>query len=189
MATDYTELITSEHADKPKFKALVQLVAGAFGGTTDLTLSLPDAFSLDTAIGEQLDAVGKWVGITRNLQSPLLIYFSFDIAGLGFDQGVWFSPFDPVSGVVVLDDETYRLVIRATIAADHWDGTLTSYQTIMNQALAGTGNSIYAVDNQDMTMTIHVSGPPLSEVVKGILNSGQLAIKPAGVSIASYIIP
>ncbi|MGC7970039.1 DUF2612 domain-containing protein, partial [Salmonella enterica] len=73
--------------------------------------TLPFDFDLDQAIGVQLDAVGEWVGISRNITVPLAgVYFSFDIAGLGFDQGVWKGPFDPDTGLTTLDDDTYRLL-------------------------------------------------------------------------------
>lgn len=189
MATDFASLITSEHNDKPKFMATVELLTGAMAELQETLASLETKFDVDTAEGQQLDFIGEWVGIGRVLDAPLAVYFSFDIVGLGFDEGTWFGPGDSIGGVVALDDETYRLVIRATIAADHWDGTLTSYQLIMTAALAGTGNTLYAIDNQNMTINIVVTGPPLSEIVRGIINAGQLAIKPLGVSIAGYTLP
>ena len=49
--------------------------------------SLPGKYDLDSAVGVQLDAVGEWVGISRELAVPLSnVYFSLDIAGLGLDQ-------------------------------------------------------------------------------------------------------
>lgn len=123
-AEDYVGLITSQHADKPKFVAMVAAVAKAFADTSNLIDGLPQAFDLDVAVGAQLDDVGLWVGLSRKIGVPIEgVYFSFDTEGLGYDQGSWKGPFDPDVGLTSLDDDTYRLLLRARIAANHWDGT------------------------------------------------------------------
>jgi len=125
--TDYTALITSEHRDKPRFMGTVGALVQPIVDQMNVLQSMPAKFDLDNSVGVQLDDVGLWVGVSRKIRTPLTgIYFSFDIAGLGFDQGTWKGPFDPDTGLTVLDDDTYRLVIRAKIGANHWDGTLAS---------------------------------------------------------------
>src|SRR6516164_6772126 len=103
-SSDYTSLITSEHSSKPRFSAMVAAVAQCFADQINVMQSIPAAFDLDQAIGVQLDAVGLWAGITRQVATPLSVYFSLDTTGLGFDQGNWQGPFDPSSGLVSLDD-------------------------------------------------------------------------------------
>lgn len=143
--SDYTGLVTSEHADKPKFIATLSALAQCFVDLQNLTLGIPDQFDLDRAVGVQLDAVGLWVGITRNVNAPLAgVYFSLDADGLGFDQGVWKGPFDPDSGVVSLDDDTFRLLIRAKIGANHWDGTLGTSAAILNSIFGSTDEGLTA---------------------------------------------
>jgi hypothetical protein len=150
--SDYTGLITSEHADKPRFVATLSAIAQCFADLQNAVLQIPFAFDLDEAIGVQLDAVGQWVGITRNLNTPLAgVYFSLDTANLGFDQGVWQGPFDPATGVTSLDDETYRLLIRAKIGANSWDGTLAGSAEILSlifgpAAIQVTGFSVELSD-------------------------------------------
>lgn len=136
----YLELITAFHRGKPKFSAMVEAVARCFVGAQDSFGQMVPAYDLDDAVGVQLDAIGEWVGISRNVRTPLEgVYFSFDVSGLGFEQGVWQGPFDPDTGVTSLDDETYRVLIRAKIGANHWDGTLESSAAILNSIFsAGT---------------------------------------------------
>ncbi|MFJ4349477.1 DUF2612 domain-containing protein [Pseudomonas sp. NPDC089428] len=130
---DYTGKITSEHADKPKYMAMVEAVSQCFLDTNQVAAGLPDDFDLDLATDAQLDDVGLWVGISRNIPTPLTnVYFSLDTPGLGFDQGAWKGPFDPDNGITVLDNETYRSLIRAKIGANHWDGTLESSKAILD---------------------------------------------------------
>ncbi len=130
-ASDYTALITTEHADKPKFMAMMGIVAQCFADQINVMQSIPAAFDLDSAVGVQLDTVGLWAGITRQIKTPLNVYFSLDTTGLGFDQGSWQGPFDPSTGLVTLDDDTYRTLIRAKIAANNWDGTLAGSAAIL----------------------------------------------------------
>lgn len=189
MSSDYTKFITSEHQDKPNFAAMISLLAGSVGSISDTLASLPAKFDVDVAEGQQLDFVGQWVGASRRLTVPLDIYFSWDTAGRGWNQAVWQGPNDASSGLYYLDDNSFRLVIRCLIATDHWDGTLKSYQQIMSAILTPVGNGMYAVDHQDMTMSIVVTGPPLSLVLTAIVQNGILGLKPAGVAISSYAFP
>lgn len=149
--TDYSGLITSEHNQRPKFMAVVEALAQPMVDLQNVLGSMPGEFDLDSAVGAQLDAVGEWVGISRVVNTPLTgVYFSFDTAGLGFDQGVWKGPFDPDTGLTRLDDETYRLVLRAKIGANHWDGTLESSKAILN--------AIFSVG--DAPVSIHANAEP-----------------------------
>lgn len=185
-ASDYSALITAQHKGKPKFTALVEAVAGCFADIGNALRSIPPAFDLDSAVGDQLDAVGLWVGVSRNVLIPFAVYFSFDTVNLGFDQGSIKGPFDPAEGLTRLDDETYRTLIRAKIGANTWDGSLPSWNAIMNQVFAGSGSLVFAVDNQDMSMNVYVAGNRPSAVLTSLLKNGYLPIKPAGVRINGY---
>lgn len=180
---DYTRLITSEHNQRQKFMAVVEAVVNPMVDLVNLAESLPAAFDIDTAIGVQLDAVGEWVGISRQINTPLAgVYFSFDAAGVGFDQGVWKGPFDPDSGVVTLDDDTYCLLIKAKIGANHWDGTMAGSAAILNAIFDGD-TYVFIEDHQDMTMTIGVAGKIPSALFLALLSGGYIPIKPAGVRV------
>ncbi|AHX12949.1 hypothetical protein CH75_06575 [Dyella jiangningensis] len=184
----YTGLITSEHADKPKFSAMVSAVAQCFVDQQNALESFIPSFDLDQAAGDQLDIIGEWVGISRRVNTPLTgVYFSLDIAGVGFDQGVWQGPFDPSTGVTLLDDDTYRVLIRAKIGANHWDGTLGTSAAILNQ-IFDNGTHVFIQDNQDMTMTIGVSGTIPSAILLALLKGGYIPLKPEGVLVNSYIV-
>lgn len=186
--TDYTGKITSEHADKPKFSAMVAAVAQCFVDAQNGLAAMPAAFDLDGAVGKQLDSVGLWVGVSRIVATPLTgVYFSFDTAGLGFDQGVWKGPFDPDTGVTSLDDDTYRLLIRARIGANHWDGTLAGTKAILEQIFNGDTH-VYLQDNQDMSITVGISGKVPSALFLALLSGGYIPIKPQAVRVSYYLV-
>jgi len=192
MATvdDYTGLITSEHNQKPKFMATVGALVQGHADLTNALQAMPGAFDLDAAVGVQLDAVGQWVGITRNVATPLTgVYFSLDVDGLGFDVGVWQGPYDPDSGITSLDDDTYRLLIRAKIAANSWDGTLGGSARILQIIFpASSGTKIFIVDNGDMSIDIAISGAIPSLLFLALLFGGYIPIKPEGVHINGYYV-
>lgn len=186
--SQYTDRITSEHNQKPKFMAVVETLAGTMVDQQNLLASMPGRFDLDNAVGDQLDTVGIWVGISRDVPVPLTgVYFSFDTDGLGFDQGSWKGPFDPDAGLTRLDDDTYRLVIRAKIGANHWDGTLGASKEILDSIFSG-GTFVFIQDNQDMSMTIGIAGVIPSAVFLALLRNGLIPLKPEGVRINIVIV-
>lgn len=180
---NYTGLITSQYRDKPKYMAMIEATAQPLVDTMNLLASMPGKFDLDLAVGDQQDAVGEWVGISREVATPLAgVYFAFDTDGVGFDQGVWKGPYDPDSGVTSLDDETYRLLMRAKIGANRWDGTLSGSAAILAAIFTGDTH-VFIEDNQDMTMTIGVSGQIPSALFLALLSGGYIPIKPATVGV------
>lgn len=185
---DYLALITSEHAQQPLFTQAIQaLTAGLIDGN-NVIQSITELYDLDTAVSAQLDAVGLWVGVTRQVPVPIPnVYFSFDTTGLGFDQGTWLGPGDPTSGVVNLADDAFRLLIRARIGANHWDGTPPSLAAILTQIFTGTGVITGVNDHQDMTMTIGVAGTLISAINLALLTGGSLVPKPFGVKM-NYVV-
>lgn len=186
--TDYTGKLTAEHADKPKFKAMVSTVAQSFVDAQNGLSAFPSAFDLDAAVGAQLDAVGRWVGVSRNVDTPLAgVYFTLDALGVGFDQGVWKGPFDPDTGITSLDDETYRLLIRARIGANHWDGTLAGSKAILEQMFGGDTH-VFIQDNQDMSITVGISGKVPSALFLALLAGGYVPIKPQSVRVSYYLV-
>lgn len=186
--TDYTALITSAHSDKPRFMATVSALVQPLVDQMNLLASMPGKFDLDVAVGDQLDTIGVWVGVSRKIRTPLTgIYFSFDIAGLGFDQGTWKGPFDPDTGLTVLDDDTYRLVIRAKIGANHWDGTLEQSAAILN-SIFDTDTHVFIEDHQDMSMTIGIAGKVPPATFLALLSGGYIPLKPEGVRVNYTIV-
>lgn len=186
--SQYTGLITSEHADKPKFMAMVGLVAGAFVDSQNFLAEVPDDFDLDLAIGAQLDILGIWIGVSRRVNVPISgVFFSWDTAGIGWDQGVWKGTTDPSSTISVLDDDTYRLVLRAKIGANNWNGSLIDAAPILSEVFGSSGTYVQITDNVNMSFTVHVLGPAPSALTLALISGGYIPIKPAGIA-ANYVI-
>lgn len=189
MSNQYTDLIPSWNRGKPKFTAMVKEITRPFLELQTLMHSYPSAFDIDKAVGNQLDIIGIWIGMGRNIRTPITdVYFSFGIDKVGFGQGVWRRPYDPDSGFTELDDDTYRTVLRAKIQANRWDGTCEMLGDIYQGIFPDEKTKVFAVDNFDMTMTIYIAGNTISAVMQAIIAQGYLDVKPEGVGVTDYII-
>lgn len=190
----YTGLITNYHATKSKFFDHIDLSTRPLIDISTATRGLVSAFDIDTAVGVQLDILGLWIGRSRIVSQPISgVYFSLDIDGLGFDQGVWQGPYGPDSGYTTLSDETYRIILKAKIAINNWDGRNDSLPPILDAALEGSGLKMQIVDNQDMTISIWVfPETDISNVsleLIAAIRQGYLTVKAAGVWGGSIEIP
>lgn len=189
MTTDeYVDLITDEHRSKPKFVATVTASVDPFSKLQQVMRGFVKDFDVDTAVGVQLDAIALWVGVTRAIGVPIAgYYFSWDdVVSDGWDNGVWKGIGDPDSGFVILPDDLFRSLIKAKIQANQWRGDIAGAYKIINEALSVDG-VVKIVDNQNMTMTVRVTGGALPAVEQAIVTAGYLPIKPAGVK-ANYVI-
>lgn len=187
MATtdDYLDLITPYYRGKPVFTATLKAVLDPLVNLQAMLGHMPQDFDLDHAVGAQLDVVGEWVGRSRFIPTPIPnIWFTFNDSGRGFDLGVWKGPYDSDSGVTRLDDETYRIFLRAKIAANQWDGRVETAQAAFDLVFSQSpGTYIFVIDNLDMTMTVGISGVIPSLLFISLLDQGFLPIKPEGVRI------
>jgi len=181
---DYAARITSAHRDKPRFLATVSASVQPIVDAFNVASALSSLFDVDSATGVQLDAIGLWVGVSRYVALSVNEYFSFDTAGVGWDQGVWWQVGDATAQVTTLDDANYRLLIRAKIGANNWDGTLPTAKAILAALVASDGATVSVVEG-DMSVTWSFSSG-VSAVTQAILTGGYLPLKPVGVSV-SYI--
>lgn len=187
--SEYLALITSEHTGKQRFEQTVEASVGLLSGAQDALSSLITKFDIDTAVGVQLDIIGQWVGRSRRIDTPLVgVYFAWDsLVSDGWNSGVWQGPYDPDSGLVDLPDDSYRLLLKAKVAANNWDGTIEGAYDVW-QAAFGTGTYLLIQDNQDMSMIVGIAGEPLSIVEQSLLLNGYIPLKPEGVRVQYYAI-
>ena len=184
----YLDLITSQHDDKPVYVETVRASIEPIAFVYDLIASLPEKFDLDVAIGKQLDIVGEWVGRTRRVRVPLTgVYFTWDdTVQTGWDAGLWQGPFDPTSGLTLLPDEPYRLLLRAKIEANSWDGSIPDAYRIWE--ILFPNNIIFIQDNQDMSFAVGIAGAVLDPLTQSLLIEGYVPLKPEGIRVNYFAI-
>ena len=185
---DYINLITSEHADRPNFVATVALRCQPYVDLINFYQSVTSAYDLDTAIGAQLDVVGQWVGISRYLPVPLVgVYFTLD-TGPGLDSGILWDGVSPLTGLVALPDLYYRILLRAKILNNQWDGSLPMAYAIGQSIFTEFGYTLFIQDNGNLTMNLGIHGPDVPPItIQAMLINHLLDIKPATIQLTEYI--
>lgn len=170
--SDYTNLITSQHAGKPKYAALVAALAQCFVDLQNFLATLPREFDVDTGRYKQLDIIGEWVGLDRSLRATA--------------PGVYVQA--PPAGVVPLIDVDYRTLLRGKIGSNNWDGTIAGAYDKITYIFGDTGSRLFILDNQDMSITVAVAGTVPSDAFKAALTGGYMQVRPCGV-LANYVYP
>ena len=159
----YTNLLSSQYVNSPKLNKLLSVLLRKFDDVTNCMIQLDTALDLGTAVGVQLDQLGTIAGASRVL------------------------PFQPSYGVsAVLDDATYRTLIKAKIAQNQWDGTIDSLYAVW-YGLFPTATIVIA-DNQNMTATLFIGGihsSILTDMIAGYATGGAAT----GVIRNSLIVP
>jgi len=151
----YTSLLTSEYRLAPNLNAWMNAKLQPFANTNACLASMNEAFDLDYAVGVQLDILGLIQGVSRTV---------------GFQPSGGVSP--------VLDDETYRLLIKATIANNLWQGTQSELYPIWQSLFPG--GSLVISDGQNMECTIVLSGT-FTSIILDLINNGYIVPRPEGV--------
>lgn len=152
----YLNRIESQHQPRSRFMAHVETLLDMLDGAYDVITKAPEYFNLATAVGRQLDVIGKRVGASRIVQIKNSSYYGH-----------------------VLDDTSYRAYIYARIFANHWNGTAEQFREIWLTTLGQIMDSDY-YDNQNMSATIFVQGTLIPLVMDMIL-AGEIIPKPAAV--------
>lgn len=186
---DYLDLVTSEYTKQPDFNATVSfLVALQVHVQQLMDLMTGALFDLSTPpVGVQLDVLGEWVGVSRNVTIPLTgLFFTWDgAASVGWNFGSWQPAGDPTT-ITTLPDDAYLSLIRAKIAANNWDGTTTGAYRIWAQVFPQY--RILLQDNCNMTYDLAVIGAIIDSVTIALITGGYIQLRPEGVRVDRYFV-
>lgn len=119
------EQATDAFREKVVFNKYLQLLLAGSTEALGVIRDLMQLRSIDTAVGEQLDILGRIVGQDRVLiGADTFKYFGFNGATLSSTFGTannsavggyWYSYGKPIGGNIALNDTQYRLFIKAKI--------------------------------------------------------------------------
>lgn len=161
--SDYLGLIVSQHNQRPKFMAMVEATCKPAADNQFVLSQFPFLFDLDQAVGDRLDALGEWIGASRQLKAPL-----------------------PPSGITSLLDNDYRTLLKAVVASNYWDGTVPGMYAIWASVFSGNTFDVLIQDFQDMTMAVVILVTDLGTVALALLVNGYIELRPAGVGCGFY---
>lgn len=125
----YSNLLILQYRNKPKANATIKAIVPT--ATIDgLPQEVENAFDIETAVGKQLDILGKYIGFDRNVKLIL-----------------------PETGSLVLEDEEYRLLLKLKIITNNGRATTGDIKTGLYKLFP---TQIRLFDNRDMTYTYFV---------------------------------
>lgn len=180
----YTEKIAGAMTHKPSFEWFVYQLTETFRENKALLDTLAADFDLDTAQGDQLDAVGVRVGTSRVIIPPIdgVEFFSLDKKHAGLDEANWYRLYvDSSTLIKTLDDDTFRFLIRCKVETNQQAGSRESLESFVQMIKDYYNIDMTVEDNQDMTVKFVVNEENVPIIIKNLLTGGYLNIKPAGV--------
>lgn len=185
----YLARVTGAHSDKPKFMAMLDLCLRPMVEAQDLVASFVADFDLDQAIGAQLDVVGKWIGRSRLVETPIRDpWFRFGESARGLGRGIWKDRYSPGTTLTRLDDDTYRRLLRAKIVANNWDGTRGAAEAAIRTFINQPDARVWLDERPDIGDALCCSGHWLPLVFCFMLEQNQIPVKVAGARRSYYFV-
>lgn len=156
----YVDLITSEYYDKPLFKDITYRLLNLSNNATSIIEQISSLFDIETAVGEQLDVIGQYLNLSRNL---------------GLSDGTVPS---------TLDDDTYRMVLKSRVLQYRWNGTIQGLYDIVQTLFP---QSVVLLSDGNMEYTFGILLGSLPDNFGELMIHGYITPKPMGVKV-NYII-
>lgn len=156
----YTNLLILQYIGKPKAYATIQ------GTITpilmdQIPIDVQNAYAIGTAVGVQLDVIGKYVGVTRS--------------GYGIEG-------QPIT----LDDSDYTTLIKMVIIKNNSGSSLATIQNLLSVNFPG---QVFVTDNQTMGLNyVIIESLGTSDLLELLVTGGYLP-KPMGVELSVVILP
>lgn len=190
--------VTEQLKEKPVFDRYLQLMVDGSLEVQQVLKDLMQKRSIDTAEGVQLDILGEIVGQPRTLiNADLFSFFGFmghwqsdsygslDLEGVG---SVWWDGEASSAGNITLNDDLYRLLIRAKIAKNSTRATPEDIMELANFVFDTGGSTI--IDEGEAKYRLMI-GRSLTRQEVGLLRyinytasyGSKLLPKPIGVGV------
>lgn len=187
----YTNLLILQFRLKTKAKATVELFVRE--ALIDLIVEkVRDGFNIETAVGEQLDIIAKYVGAKRQFVGISFDreYFNYATYSAnsyllhGYNTYTELNPklfpyltYEGVNTSFELSDFQLKNLIKYLILKNNSNG---STESIVNMLYTLMGNDVKVVDNQNMTLTYYFNSQ--NSFGQFIYNLG-IYPKPIGVNV------
>ena len=176
--------IYNEYADKPKAVEWIR-INGELGNEIEQAYcDVAESYDIDSATTYELDVLGRIVVISREFESQIdITAFQFDGNSTQFGGPFQFSAATE-ENVEAINNEVYRLLIRAKIANNNSDATLDSIILALNEIVKS--GSARIIDNEDMSFIVSFSGP-LTAQERFVLQTYDITPRPQGVKLLGFI--
>lgn len=159
----YADLLILQYRNKPRARATIKLGADIYLAD-GLVFELNDVLNIDTAVGPQLDLIGKILNCPRNVAgiqiSTKFFSFHIDENSLGFStignpsNGVVKTRNNSNLSIYSLLDNDYRKLLKFKAISNVLIGTMAGIDEALYRVF---GNTVKMVNNQDLSITYVVS--------------------------------
>lgn len=195
----YVDTLIIQYHNKPKARATIAAFIDEILAS-GLLFDIRDAFNVETAIGVQLDIVGKYQDIDRFYKKQVLDgYFSFtdydevtppdtkkgfsDYTDFETKVGKWLVYSQILSQTFELNDEDFRFLIKLRIIQNNAN---SSHKAIDDSIFQFFGNSLVPDSDGNMQMNYFSDGT-MSTLAGVALQKGVLP-RPMGVHLGPIIV-
>ena len=192
----YRNLLIIQYNNQPKAAATIDAVIKEVLANA-LFFDVRDGFNIDTAVGKQLDVIGKYVGVDRSFKGDQFPGDFFSVVATGEltpfadkrkglvptadwqdAEGSWLTYDDLVSVTNLLFDEDYRTIIKLKILFNN----INVSHAEIDEALAVTfGSKIIPDSVGNMEMIYFINRERIK--IAGVAIEKDVLPKPAGVKI------
>lgn len=153
----YANLLILQYIGKPRAYATVEASVTPFI-MDQLPIAVQNAFGIDTAVGVQLDILGKYIGVSRN--------------------GYTFT------GPITLTDAEFRVIMKVAIIKNSSGSSLAAIQALLHQFFPGT---LLVFDYANMQMDYFFDSSIGSKPLAELFVQEDVLPKPMGVQLGSLI--
>lgn len=187
MSLTLPDRIYAQYRTKPKameWYKITRSLAAELGSAVDAVRVM---YNIDTAVGAQLDIIGRIVVIDRAFTGQVAL----DPGLFALTDGDEFGDTEAVFAALFVDqdnqmsDDLYRLVIKAKIIKNNSDATIDSILFGMNFLLPNA-EFLRVTDGENMSFSIEFYGN-ITELQRYALLNSQLVPKPQGVRFGGFL--
>lgn len=153
----YTDLLILQYKGKPRANATVAVLAG-LAVMDQLPKKVQDAFALDSAIGVQLDVLGKYVGVSR---------YVYDF-----------------TGPVTLNDADFFTLINIAIISNNAGSSLGTIKAFLFNYFS---TALQIFDHLQMRLDYYFDATQGTQQFAEILIRGGFVPRPMAVALGAFI--
>lgn len=195
----YKNLLIMQYRDKPKALGHVGSVLDA-GMIYDIAIAVRDGFNIESAVGAQLDILGKILGVSRTITGTTFTRAYYGYALYGDTTPFLFNPMllygeaapdvqfrdyrESSQSLYDLTDEEYRVILKLAIVRNTSNASVKTIDEILNVLF---GTEVYLLDRPNMTI-VYLIGEKWSRHFS-IAKSAGILPNPAGVGTSLMIVP
>lgn len=190
----YINLLILQYKTKPKASAQISALIESLM-IYDLAIKVRDGYDIDTAIGVQLDIIGKYLGTDRIVTGSVFTrdYFGFanygEVVPFAFESYIKYSDVVPDiqyrryiesnQSLFALNDDEYRQILKLKLIQNYSNASNMEIDDFIDTFF---GDSAIFTDRENMTIS-YIFQDTVERLVTIAVSEGLLP-KPAGVGLS-----